>query len=111
MSSARSCSRPSANTGSRLISTCAMGRSSPSPWGRAQPRSVRRMQPNEPGTVDQACARLRDLLVQTSGLGRREFLQAIAKAAAGSALLGPLAALMSDAVEAQERAVTYFTYG
>src|SRR5262249_43162509 len=103
MNSARGCSRPSANTGSRPISTCAMGRSSPSPWGHAQPRGARRMQPNEPSTVDQACARLRDLLAQTHGLGRREFLQALAKAVAGSALLGPLAAIMSDAVKAQER--------
>ena len=69
------------------------------------------MQPNEQSTVDEDCARLRDLLAQTRGLGRREFLRALAKAAAGSTLLAPLAALLSDAVEAQERPVTYFTYG
>src|SRR5262245_66560809 len=61
--------------------------------------------------VEEACARLRDLLTQTRGLGRREFLRALASAAAGSALLAPLASLASRAVQAAESPVTYFTYG
>jgi len=61
--------------------------------------------------VEEACARLRDLLTQTRGLGRREFLRALARTAAGSALLAPLASLACRAVEAAESPVTYFTYG
>src|SRR5262245_65299569 len=56
-------------------------------------------------------ARLRDVLTQTRGLGRREFLRALARTAAGSALLAPLATLASDAAQAAESPVTYFTYG
>ena len=58
--------------------------------------------------VDQACARLRDLLLETHGLGRRDFLRALAASAAGSMLLSPLIAL---AARAAERPVTYFSYG
>src|SRR5712691_6284248 len=58
--------------------------------------------------VDEACARLRVLLLETRGLGRRDFLRALAAAtAAGSALL----ALAPRTVEAAERPVTYFSYG
>ena len=39
--------------------------------------------------VEEACARLREALTQTHGLGRREFLRALARTAAGSALLAP----------------------
>ena len=60
--------------------------------------------------VDDTCARLRDILIETRGLNRRDFLQALAKAAAGSALLSPLAAMASHAAAA-EPPVTYFTYG
>src|SRR5439155_9727814 len=60
---------------------------------------------------DEACARLRELLMCTRGLARREFLHALAKAAAGSALLSPLGAIASRAAQAAEQPVTYFTYG
>src|SRR5256885_11929017 len=58
--------------------------------------------------VDQACARLREVLLQTRGVGRREFLRALATAAAGSALLAPLAAIGPDIAQAAEPPVTYF---
>jgi putative spermidine/putrescine transport system substrate-binding protein len=61
--------------------------------------------------LDEACARLREVLNETRGLGRREFLRALTKAAAGSALLSPLAAIAPDFAEAAEAPVTYFTYG
>ena len=60
--------------------------------------------------VDNACARLRDILIETRGLNRRDFLHVLTKAAAGSALLSPLAAMASHAAAA-EPPVTYFTYG
>ena len=60
--------------------------------------------------VDDACARLRDILIENRGLNRRDFLRVLAKAAAGSALLSPLAAMASHAAAA-EPPVTYFTYG
>jgi putative spermidine/putrescine transport system substrate-binding protein len=62
-------------------------------------------------SVDEACARLRDLLTRTRERPRRDFLHALAKAAAGSALLSPLAAIASRATQAAEQPVTYFTYG
>jgi putative spermidine/putrescine transport system substrate-binding protein len=62
-------------------------------------------------TPEDACARLRDLLLQTRGLGRRDFLRAFARAAAGSALLSPLAAFTARMAGAAEQPVTYFTYG
>ena len=46
---------------------------------------------NRDASVDEACARLRRILIQTRGLERRDFLRVLAKAAAGSALLSPLA--------------------
>jgi putative spermidine/putrescine transport system substrate-binding protein len=58
--------------------------------------------------VDEACRRLRDVLIETRGLDRRGFLRALSRAAAGSALLSPLGAL---AARAAEQPVTYFTYG
>ena len=60
--------------------------------------------------VDDASARLRDILIETRGLNRRDFLRVLAKAAAGSALLSPLAAMASHSAAA-EPPVTYFTYG
>ena len=66
---------------------------------------------NRDASVDEACARLRDVLMQTRGLGRRDFLRALAKAAAGSALLSPLVAIASRTAQAAEPPVTYFTYG
>jgi putative spermidine/putrescine transport system substrate-binding protein len=62
-------------------------------------------------SVDDACARLRELLLATRELPRRDFLRALAKAAAGSALLAPLAALAARQAAAQPQPVTYFTYG
>jgi putative spermidine/putrescine transport system substrate-binding protein len=58
--------------------------------------------------IDEACARLRDLLLETKGLGRREFLNALGKVAAGSALLAPFGILTAHA---DEKPVTYFSYG
>jgi putative spermidine/putrescine transport system substrate-binding protein len=63
------------------------------------------------GDMDETCARLRDVLIATRGLPRRDFLRALAGAAAGSALLGPLAGIASRAAQAAEQPVTYFTYG
>jgi putative spermidine/putrescine transport system substrate-binding protein len=60
--------------------------------------------------IDHACARLRDVLLQTRGLGRRDFLRALARIGAGSALVAPLAAFARTA-GAAEQPVTYFTYG
>ena len=42
--------------------------------------------------VDETCARLRDVLLETRGLGRRELLTALGRAFAGSALLATLPA-------------------
>ncbi len=58
--------------------------------------------------VDRACSLLRDALCETRGLGRRQFIRALGKAAAGSTLISPLAAL---AAWAEEKPITYFTYG
>ncbi len=60
------------------------------------------------GEVDRACARLREVLLETRGFGRRDFLRGLGKAAAGSALTAPLAALSAYAAE---KPMTYFTYG
>ena len=62
-------------------------------------------------SVDEACACLRKALIETRGLDRREFLQALTKATAGSVLLAPLAAVASRTTQAAEQPVTYFTYG
>jgi putative spermidine/putrescine transport system substrate-binding protein len=61
--------------------------------------------------IDEACARLREVLLATRALPRREFLRALAKAAAGAPLLTPLAALASRNADAAAPPVTYFTYG
>jgi putative spermidine/putrescine transport system substrate-binding protein len=61
--------------------------------------------------VDEDCARLRDVLIATRELPRRDFLRGLSGAAAGSALLAPLAAIASRAAHAAEQPVTYFTYG
>src|SRR5258706_14160655 len=95
MNTGRSCSRHNASMASKAISTCATDRSSPSPWGRALPRDGRRRRKSEmiDDSVDEACARLRDVLIETRGLDRREFLHPLAKTPAGAALLAPLAAV------------------
>jgi putative spermidine/putrescine transport system substrate-binding protein len=61
--------------------------------------------------VDEACACLRHVLIETRGLDRREFLRALAQAAASSTLLAPLAAIGAGRADAAEQPVTYFTYG
>jgi putative spermidine/putrescine transport system substrate-binding protein len=65
----------------------------------------------EDDDVDKACARLREVLLRTRDLGRRDFLRALTKAAAGSALLAPFAAIAPDGARAAEPPVTYFSYG
>lgn len=58
--------------------------------------------------IDQACLRLRELLLETRGVERRAFMRALGEVAAGSALLSPLATL---AAWAETKPMTYFTYG
>jgi len=62
-------------------------------------------------TIEEACDDLRHLLIETRGMGRREFLQVLARSGAGSALLSPLAAIAPRIASAAETPVTYFTYG
>src|SRR3954471_19548558 len=66
---------------------------------------------NRDAGTDEACARLRNVLEQTRGLGRRDFLRVLAEAAAGSVLLSPLVAIAARTAQAAEPPVTYFTYG
>src|SRR5262249_24423153 len=47
MSSAKSCSKPSASTGSKAISRCATARFSPSPWDHGRPRDNGRRRRND----------------------------------------------------------------
>jgi putative spermidine/putrescine transport system substrate-binding protein len=63
------------------------------------------------GRVDEACSRLRDVLIATHRLPRRDFLRALGSAAATSALLAPLATAATRMAQAAEQPVTYFTYG
>jgi putative spermidine/putrescine transport system substrate-binding protein len=56
--------------------------------------------------VDATCARLRDVLVRTRGLGRREFLAAL-----GSAGLAATIAGLTSRARAAEPPVTTLTYG
>ena len=58
--------------------------------------------------VDLACSLLRDVLMETRCLPRREFIRVLGKMAAGSALLSPLAVLSA---RAEEKPMTYYTYG
>ena len=58
--------------------------------------------------VDLACSLLRDVLMETRGLPRREFIRVLGKMAAGSVLLSPLAVLSA---RAEEKPMTYYTYG
>ena len=60
------------------------------------------------GDVDEACSRLREVLLQTRGQDRREFLGALGKAAAGSTLLSLFGALSASA---DTKPMSYFTYG
>jgi putative spermidine/putrescine transport system substrate-binding protein len=61
--------------------------------------------------VDQACARLADILYETRGMGRRALLSALAKAAVGSALLSTLGSVVASKAEAEEKPVTAFVFG
>ena len=60
--------------------------------------------------VDETCARLRKILQDTQGLRRREFMAALGRAFAGSALLPLLPRAVSSAVAA-EQPVTAFVFG
>src|SRR5947209_6492314 len=60
--------------------------------------------------VAKACACLRGVLMETRGMGRRDFLAALGRAAAGSALLAPLSAL-TCAAYAADPPVTVFSFG
>ena len=66
------------------------------------------MRSEREGDIGHACAVLREVLEETRGLDRRAFVRALGKAAAGSALLSPLSTL---AARADDKPVTYFTYG
>ena len=61
---------------------------------------------NRDASTDEACARLRNVLEQTRGLGRRDFLRVLAEAAAGSVLLSPLVAIAARTAQAAEQPVT-----
>jgi putative spermidine/putrescine transport system substrate-binding protein len=63
-----------------------------------------------PMDVDETCARLREVLIETRGLGRRELLKALGRVFAGSALLASLPALRPTA-QAAEPPVTAFVFG
>ena len=66
------------------------------------------MRSRREGDIGRACTVLRDVLEETRGLDRRALVRALGKAAAASTLLSPLPTL---AAWADEKPVTYFTYG
>ena len=47
--------------------------------------------------VEETCARLRKLLMETRGVGRREFIMALGQTLGGSALLSLLPRMVPDA--------------
>ena len=61
--------------------------------------------------VAEACAQLRQVLDETRGLGRREFLKALGAAASGSALISTLVGDASAQSVANEQPVTAFVFG
>jgi len=61
---------------------------------------------NHDASIDEACARLRNVLERTRGLGRRDFLRVLAEAAAGSVLLSPPIAIAARTARAAEPPVT-----
>ena len=61
--------------------------------------------------VAEACARLRQVLDETRGLGRREFLKALGVAASGSALISTMVGAASAQSVANEQPVTAFVFG
>ena len=60
--------------------------------------------------VEQTCARLRRLLAETRGLGRRDFIKALGQAMAGSAVVSLFPRLVPKAAAA-EPPVTAFVFG
>ena len=72
-----------------------------------QPCAIGAMQEED---VDEACARLRDLLLETRGLGRRDFLRALA-APPPAPRCSRRWSRSRPARAAAERPVTYFSYG
>ena len=60
--------------------------------------------------VDESCALLRDVLLETRGLDRRAFLAALGRAATGCALLAPFATVARRA-SAAEAPVTALVFG
>src|SRR5260221_5719989 len=60
--------------------------------------------------AEAACAQLRDVLLTTRGHGRRDFLAALGRTAAGGALIVSLPGLATRAL-AQEKPVTAFVFG
>ena len=61
--------------------------------------------------VDATCARLRKVLLETRGLGRRDVLAALGRAFAGTAALSLLPRMMPAAAGAAEQPVTAFVFG
>src|SRR5882672_2576058 len=61
--------------------------------------------------VDATCARLREVLLQTRGLGRRELIAALGRTLGGSAILAMLPRAMSTIAIAAEQPVTAFVFG
>jgi putative spermidine/putrescine transport system substrate-binding protein len=61
--------------------------------------------------VDEACARLRRLLDQTRGMDRREFLRALAAAAAGSGLVSQVSRHSAALAQSPDLPVTFFVFG
>src|SRR5215470_11573802 len=67
--------------------------------------------PDHSTDVNAACARLHDVLQETRGLPRRDFLRALGRAAAGSAALSTFARLATRHATAAERPITAFVFG
>ena len=61
--------------------------------------------------VAEACARLRQVLDETRGMGRREFLKALGAVASGSALISTLVGAATGRAMANEPPVTAFVFG
>ena len=62
-------------------------------------------------SIAEACDRLRIVLEQTRGMGRRDFIKALAAAASGSVLISALSSAMSGSVRAAKLPVTAFVFG
>ena len=66
---------------------------------------------SEYDSVTGACSRLRNVLDETRGMGRRDFIKALAAAAQSSALISALGNLSLGPVQAAELPVTAFVFG